>query len=895
MDQLLNKRVQNVGDNDSSKLSFTPFYLQIWNRLRFKWRIILVTILLIISTFYKDITAQDETLKSGSFIINMGVIPQKINNALKPYGLIHELLRNGIPVKWIIEPTKSMDGVDFIYNGVEYKGGPFIIPTEFIDATISSIISTWQSDGVVGVYTTSDITVPVSKTLKSAPRWTFDFDNGDIAEAYVESAGIPNDQYNLKDPQSLDCCDDLYIMPHAYPEWETHSRLYSWNGPIGEIINGEEGCSGGIWLACHAGSAFELMFNPDNPSQQTNFLCTKNGIASGGGPYASPDNTLIHWGSHDDGTLPYIYDYPDDPIMQFIGIIDGATTNGSEQIYIPINGENWRAGAKKYVYDPNHPDGSEATVMVAGRAFDDPDRGLVMMEAAHKHNKSNNPENIAAQRAFLNWSFLASLERSVEPEISGIPVEYIIGQTSNISFTLPDGENPNDYSISWTSNCGGSFSPSNAASTSFTVPNEIGECIITIELVDDCGRIFIESIPIEIIDCVLNISPTTTNPSCIGDSDGTISMLITGGTAPFIYDYGTSTGNGTSITGLSANTYNITVTSSDDCSGIITTALTNPSEINISGVASEILCAGNATGSISTSITGGSPGYSFLWSDGFTTQNRSNLFAGSYTLTVTDANGCTISEVFIVNEVAGMNLSAVETDVLCAGDFNGSLDLTVAGSTGTPVFNWSNGATTEDISDLNSGSYTVTVTDPATSCTVVSTYAINEPSNIDISSSITDALCFGNSNGEIDITVIGGTPIYSFNWSTGATSEDLTGLMKGIYNLTVTDFNGCEIIQSYELSEPNLPLLIEGTSSNATCPGDSDGLIDVTVIGGTGPYTYDWNHNGLQDFDTDPEDLNAQSGLYTLIVTDVNGCTSSFTATIGNNNDEPQTPSSIDN
>ena len=91
MDQLLNKRVQNVGDNDSSKLSFTPFYLQIWNRLRFKWRIILVTILLIISTFYKDITAQDETLKSGSFIINMGVIPQKINNALKPYGLIHEL------------------------------------------------------------------------------------------------------------------------------------------------------------------------------------------------------------------------------------------------------------------------------------------------------------------------------------------------------------------------------------------------------------------------------------------------------------------------------------------------------------------------------------------------------------------------------------------------------------------------------------------------------------------------------------------------------------------------------------------------------------------------------------------------------------------------------------
>ena len=358
------------------------------NNFRLKWKNFLMIFVLSLFCFTKNAYTQTETMSAGSFIINMGVLPQDEDNALKPYGLVHELLSNGVQVKWIIEPTKAMDGTDFTYNGVNYRGGPFIVPAEFIDAAVMAVISAWQADGVEGLYTTSDISVPVAETLKVAPRWTLDQENGDIAEKYLNAANIPSSNWNEKDPQDLDCCDDLFVMPHADPEWDSHGRLYSWNGPLGTFINGEEGCAGGIWMACHAVSAMELMFDPSSPSTQTNFLSTKSGTAGGGGPYADPSNSLIHWDDHGDGTLPYTHDCPSDPIMQFLGIIDGATTNGSEQIYIPIPGQNWRPGAKKYVYDPNHPDGAEAAVMVGGKAYDDPDRGLILMEAGHEHNKS---------------------------------------------------------------------------------------------------------------------------------------------------------------------------------------------------------------------------------------------------------------------------------------------------------------------------------------------------------------------------------------------------------------------------------------------------------------------------------------------------------------------------
>jgi hypothetical protein len=259
-------------------------------------------------------TAADETLPAGAFIIDMGITPQTFDNGLKPYGMVYDLVENfGVPVRWVINPVKVKDGTDFTYNGYEYKGGPFIVPAEYRSATVEARITFWMGEGVQGVTTTSAITVPVFITLREMPVWTLDQQNGKIAKEYLDNAMIPPSAYGGTNeslwptPADLTCCHDLFMMPHADPEWDTHANLYDWN------LN----CDGAIWLACHAGSALENMFDDITPDAnvQTNFLSQKTGPALGSGPWSDPGNALVLWGDHDAGTLPYSYAYPADPFM----------------------------------------------------------------------------------------------------------------------------------------------------------------------------------------------------------------------------------------------------------------------------------------------------------------------------------------------------------------------------------------------------------------------------------------------------------------------------------------------------------------------------------------------------------------------------------------------------
>ena len=193
--------------------------------------------------------AQTETFPAGSYIINMGITPQTQANALRPYGLIYDLLKNDkIPVKWVISQSKVIDGVDFNHQGVDYRGGTFIIPASFRNASVNGKISSY---GVTGTNITSPLTVNVTYTLKSAPRWTLDDQNGKIAEGFFSQAGIPSSAYNFKDPQSLAGCDDIFVMPHADPKWSTHSNLYNWNRTQ----------FGAIWAGCKAVSELENMNN----------------------------------------------------------------------------------------------------------------------------------------------------------------------------------------------------------------------------------------------------------------------------------------------------------------------------------------------------------------------------------------------------------------------------------------------------------------------------------------------------------------------------------------------------------------------------------------------------------------------------------------------------------
>ncbi|MBL7766375.1 MAG: tandem-95 repeat protein [Chitinophagaceae bacterium] len=464
-----------------------------------------------------NLQASVETLSTGAFIINMGVVPQTVNNGIKPYGMIYDLMRsNNVPIKWVISQTKGKDGVDFVYNGVSYKGGVFIIPAEFRDAAVNAKITSWTSQGVVGVTTTTPLTVDVTYTLTSIPRWTINSQNGAIGEAFLTTAGINNTAfpgaYNYQAVAGLSCCDDMFVMPHADPTWATHNRLYTWN----------KDCLGSIWLGCHSGSALSNSINPNNPAQQMNFLSTRTNVTT---PAPWPNNSLELWTSHNDGSVPYTNRLPNDPIAQYMGSIDAATQNGSEQIYMPVLGSTarWNPGAKIIVYDPTQADvtnvlpdlSNSAAVLVYGRGFDSLNRGYVMAMGSHNINGSGTA-NVAAIRTFFNFSLFQMLPKSPQMSVSGVSSGTVIqgGNTmTGLSVTATSFAGAN-FTYEWSSTCGGTFSAPTASTTNYTAPvvAVTTNCIITCKVVDLCGRTTFTSIPITIIPPP---APPIANPDVI--------------------------------------------------------------------------------------------------------------------------------------------------------------------------------------------------------------------------------------------------------------------------------------------------------------------------------------------------------------------------------------------
>jgi hypothetical protein len=475
-------------------------------------KIIFLSFFLIL--FSLCLKAQTETFSTGSFIINMGATnPNTIANGLKPYGMIYDLMKNNkVPIKWVISSTKVKDGADFTYNGVDYKGGTFIIAAEQRNAAVNAKITSWQAQGVVGTTTTSPLTVFVTRTLVAVPRWTLDATNGAIAQGYLTNAGIPTTAYNWKAVAALDCCDDFYVMPHADPTWATHNRLFTWN----------KDCLGSIWAACHAVSALENSINPANAAQQMNFLTTRTAVTA---PTPWPNNSLKLWSTHAGGSVAYTHQLPNDQVAQYMGVTDAAQLNGSEQIYIPkqttdVGGATrWNPGATIIAYDPTQADvplpnlagGNVAAVMVYGRGMDDPTRGFVMYEAGHSHNKLT-ANDVAAQRAFLNFSFFQVQPKAPQLSFSGITGGQTIPGNTTITGLNVSASSPLagiTFTYQWSSSCGGTFSSATGATTNFTAPT-VGattNCIISCVVTDNCGRASFQSFPITI----LGATPPTAN------------------------------------------------------------------------------------------------------------------------------------------------------------------------------------------------------------------------------------------------------------------------------------------------------------------------------------------------------------------------------------------------
>jgi hypothetical protein len=370
--------------------------------------------------------------------------------------------------------------------------------------------------------------------------------------------------------------------------------------------------------------------------------------------------------------------------------------------------------------------------------------------------------------------------------------------------------------------------------------------------------------------------------NCFGNNTGAIDLTVTGGTSPYSYLW--SNGATTQdLTNISAGVYTVNVTDANGCT-IANNALsvTQPTAALSTGFnVTDVSCFGNASGAITLTVNGGTLPYSYQWSNGSTQQNLINVPVGTYTVTVTDANGCTsgVASMQITQPSAALSMNNAIDDVNCFGGNTGSIDLTINGGTMPYSFVWSNGATTEDLTNVAAGTYTVTVTD-AQGCTAGnSTLSIQQPAAA-LTSNVTGTVpvaCYGNSTGSIDLTITGGTSPYSYSWSNGATTQDLTNISSGTYTVSVTDAQGCSsTIASITITQPTAGLSASVASTgNVACNGGGNGSVDLTVAGGTSPYTFTWSNGATT------EDINnLYAGTYNVSITDANGCTATSSATV---------------
>jgi uncharacterized repeat protein (TIGR01451 family) len=419
-----------------------------------------------------------KALAAGSCIIDMGVNPQTMENGLKPYGLVYDLVvNNGIPVLWSIEAGKLLNGVDFSVGTSNYSGGPFVISAEFVVAA-QPILDVWAGKGVVIDCPPTPFSAPIFENITNFPRAVLDRDNGDkIESAFYDESEVPSASYRIGTPADLTVCDDLYAMPHADPQdWSQES---AYKATLFAFVND----GGYLWAACHAVSALETLVDVD----EDGVVPDMNFLSSDG---------LVLWEDHEDGTPPYSYDpsLGDLSLHQTIGILDSATQNGSEQIFLPLSG-GWRESTTVSVWDPDHPDlgtlsPGRAAVVAYGRAFGDSDAGLVMYEGSHTIAGGTDADNTTAARLYGNFVLQSGIESRpwLEQPID-IPNPIAAGDTVEVSGRVLSGGSP-PFTYQWTSDCGGTFGDPSAAVTTFTAPlvDPTQECLLRLAVTDSCSR-----------------------------------------------------------------------------------------------------------------------------------------------------------------------------------------------------------------------------------------------------------------------------------------------------------------------------------------------------------------------------------------------------------------------
>lgn len=422
------------------------------------------------------------------------------------------------------------------------------------------------------------------------------------------------------------------------------------------------------------------------------------------------------------------------------------------------------------------------------------------------------------------------------------------GQTNgSINLSVSGGTAP--YNVTW-----------NNGSTGTSLSNlGAGSYVATITDANNCTLN-------DTVTLVNPNSPTATTqsiapPACNGGNNGSISLSVSGGTAP--YSYAWSDGSNNANLSAASGTYSVTITDQAGCSTVLS-SLTIPVQpaIQASVTSTDVDCNGNP-GSASVNATGGAGGFTYLWSTGGTTASITNLQPGLYFVLITDQNGCTVSDTATVLQAVPVSIDQINpTAALCAGQ-NGSVSLVVSGGQAPYSYLWSDGSTNATLTAPAGTSYSVVVTDAAGCTAQAGNISITEPTPIATSFSVQDANC-GASDGSLTASSTGGTGALTYQWANGTNGATNSNLVAGFYVVTITDANGCTATDTGIVGNIGAPT---GTATvvNANCFGET-GTVTSNISGGQTPYTFAWSDGSSANT------LTAPAGSYTLVLTDANGC-----------------------
>ncbi len=436
-------------------------------------------------------------------------------------------------------------------------------------------------------------------------------------------------------------------------------------------------------------------------------------------------------------------------------------------------------------------------------------------------------------------------------------------QGSNGTATVVAQGGTGPYTYSWAPSGGNAATASGLSAGTYT-------CTTT----DANGCVYVSGFTIT-DPLGMTIAMTTSNVLCNGQSNGSSTAAVSGGSPSYTYAWTPTGGNAATATGLGVGNYSVTVTDANGCPQTQPVTITQPAVL--AGVMTTIDIGCASSGSATITMSGGTGPYFYLWSNGGNSSTDINLTVGSYTVTVTDSNGCTFVDTATIISTTGITNTATYTDISCFGLNNGSATITPVGGNAPFTYAWTPFVgNTATVTNLAAGNYTVTATD-AGGCTTTATFVLVEPPALTSTGAGTNVSCFGGNDASGTISEAGGTGPYTYVWSpSGGNAQTANSLSAGTYTAVVTDAHGCTTSQTIVVTQPTA--LIASASSDSACLGQSS-TITANGNGGIPPYTYTWSSGPTPTFQSQNLFVSATT-TYTVTITDANSCTTTAISTV---------------